>query len=295
VPLRWLSQSFFVRAFASGISYGTVLHESNIWGSAMQKLPVIAALKHVFNSTTDNIGVAFHISWPWILILLPMTIAVNTYRTLYGEHNSEGIVSEASLLTWFEFVVSSIAYISIAVSWHRFILLEEITEGWRRLRIDGLMWRYAGNVIGIFLVMFLVGTVFGYLVRYLLSPLGSSAPFISVPVLIVWSLVSIVWSYQLCSKLPAVALGRSDFRLRDAWYATAGNFWQLLGFILFFLLVVLIITLILALVTYLLSLLGLIGLIVSFAIEVATGWLLAILFAMSLSSLYGFFAELREF
>jgi hypothetical protein len=61
------------------------------------------------------------------------------------------------------------------------------------------------------------------------------------------------------------------------------------------LLVVLIITLILALVTYLLSLFGLIGLIVSFAIEVATGWLLAILFAMSLSSLYGFFAELREF
>jgi hypothetical protein len=46
----------------------------------MRKLPVFAALGHAFKSTTDNIGFAFHISWPWMLLLLPLNVAVNLYR-----------------------------------------------------------------------------------------------------------------------------------------------------------------------------------------------------------------------
>ena len=35
-------------------------------------------------STADNIAFAFHISWPWILMLLPLSVATNVYVVLNG-------------------------------------------------------------------------------------------------------------------------------------------------------------------------------------------------------------------
>ena len=45
----------------------------------MRKLPVFKALGHAIRSTTENMGFAFHISWPWMLLLLPFNAAVNLY------------------------------------------------------------------------------------------------------------------------------------------------------------------------------------------------------------------------
>ena len=48
----------------------------------MRKLPAFAAFGHASRSTTDNIGFAFHISWPWVLMLLPFR--VNWVATILG-------------------------------------------------------------------------------------------------------------------------------------------------------------------------------------------------------------------
>jgi hypothetical protein len=96
-------------------------------------------------------------------------------------------------------------------------------------------------------------------------------------------------------KLPSVARGRTDFNVRDAWRATDGNFWQILGLVLLFFIWLLIVGLAMLLVTYLFGQLGTLGLSISLAIQVAVNWVATILGVTLLTSLYGFFVEGREF
>lgn len=269
----------------------------------MRKLPVFAALSHAIKSTTDNIGFAFHISWPWMLLLLPLNIITNIYLGLNVMHDP---FQDLSQLYTENFgivipltVASIIAYSSIAVNWHRYVLLDEVAEGWGRLRIDGLMWRYIGNVFLIVLIL-VAGIVAAALAMVLVGLLlnlimGEASLFLIVPVSVALYAYAIVAMYRLMVKLPGVALGRRDFGMRDAWRVTTGNSWQILGLLLLFFVCLLVLGLALLLVTYLLGLAGTAGLSVLIAIEVMVRWIGTILGVTLLTSLYGFFEEGRDF
>jgi hypothetical protein len=269
----------------------------------MRKLPVIAALSHAIKSTVDNIGFAFHISWPWMVLLLPLNIITNIYLGLNTMHDP--FQDPAQLYTEnFGFVIplaiaSIIAYSSIAVNWHRYVLLDEVAEGWNRLRIDGLMWRYIGNVFLIVLILaagIAAAALVMVLVGFLLSLImGEASLIIIVPVSIALYAYAIVAMYRLMVKLPGVALDRRDFGMRDAWRVTTGNSWQILGLLLLFFGCLLVLGLGLLLVTYLLGLAGTVGLSISIAIQVMINWVTTILGVTLLTSLYGFFVEEREF
>ena len=269
----------------------------------MRKLPVFAALSHAIKSTIDNIGFAFHISWPWMLLLLPLNIITNIYLGLNVMHDP--FQDPSQLYTEnFGIVIpltaaSIIAYSSIAVNWHRYVLLDEVAEGWSRLRIDGLMWRYIGNVF--LIVMLLAAGIAAaalamVLVGLLLNLImGEASLFLIVPVSIALYAYAIVAMYRLMVKLPGVALGRRDFGMRDAWRVTTGNSWQILGLLLLFIVCLLVLGLALLLVTYLLGLAGTAGLSVSIAVQVMINWVTTILGVTLLTSLYGFFEEGRDF
>ena len=86
----------------------------------MRKLPVFEAMGHAIRSTTDNIGFAFHISWPWILMVLPFNVATNLYLVLNGLEAC-GQPNPAMLGKFFAVVTplalaSVVAYASIAVN-----------------------------------------------------------------------------------------------------------------------------------------------------------------------------------
>lgn len=264
----------------------------------MRKLPVIKALGHAIRSTTDNIGFAFHISWPWMLMLLPITVAGNIYLTLNATQDPDEFDPKSLFLVLLMTVPSVIAYSSIAVNWHRYILLDEVAEGWKRLRIDGLMWRYIGNAIGIFLLMFIVGFIVGFIggaALALLGVAGQSKLVIAVIGYLVLFAFIIVWSYRLSLKLPSIAIELTNFTFRDAWKATDGNFWQILGLVLLFFMCLLLVALAMLLLTYVFGQLGTLGLSALIAIQVAVNWAATILGVTLLTSLYGFFVEDREF
>ena len=270
----------------------------------MRKLPVFEALGHAFRSTTDNIGFAFHISWPWVLILLPFNVATNLYMVLNGlETGGEPDLSKIG--TYFAvaaplILASIVAYASIAVNWHRYVLLDEIAQGWQRLRIDSLTWRYIGNFILVFLVLLAcaipVGLAIG-LVGFLANALfgGDLAAVLLVPAVLALYAFAFVAAYRLSVKLPAIALGRRDFSMGDAWRATKGNSWRMLGLLILFLLCLLLIGLVMLAITYVFGLLGTVGLSVAVAIQVMVNWVATILGVTLLTSLYGFFVEGREF
>ena len=270
----------------------------------MRKLPVFKALGHAFRSTTDNIGFAFHISWPWVLILLPFNVATNLYLVMNGlqtgsEPNPEMLGKFFAVIT--PLVLASIvAYASIAVNWHRYVLLDEIARGWQRLRIDSLTWRYIGNFILIILVLIVGGIavglalgIGGFLANAILGE--TVAAILLIPALAALYVFAFVAAYRLSVKLPAVALGRSDFSLRNAWEETKGNSWRLLGLLILFFLCLMLVAVGMFAITYAFGLLGTVGLSLAVAIQVMVNWVATILGVTLLTSLYGFFVEGREF
>jgi hypothetical protein len=95
--------------------------------------------------------------------------------------------------------------------------------------------------------------------------------------------------------MPAVALGRRDFSMGDAWRATRGNSWRMLGLLILFVLCMVLIGVLMLAVTYAFGLLGTVGLSLAVAIQVMVNWVATILGVTLLTSLYGFFVEGREF
>jgi hypothetical protein len=275
-------------------------------GRGMRTLPVIKAINHAIKSTTDNIAFAFHISWPWIVMLMPLNIATNLYVVFNNLQPERGGQPDMAALGKFFMasfplaIASIIAYASIAVNWHRYILLDEVPTGWQRLRVDGLMWRYIGNFILIFLIVMAAafGAAIGFgLAGFMLRAIAGETVMavILVPAAVALYVYAIMATYRLSVKLPAVALGRTEFSMTDVWKATEGNNWRLLGLLGLFLACMMLVGLATLLATLVFQSLGTVGLSVSIAIQVLVNWVATILGVTLLTSLYGFFVEGREF
>jgi len=266
----------------------------------MRELPVGMAFNHAIKSTIDNLGFAFHLSWPWILVMLPVQLVGNLYLLAIGllEPDPSNPDPRYFAVILVLGIVSILAFSSIAVSWHRYILRDEVPQGWQRLRLDGTVWRYIGNVILSFLAMFAVIFVTVFPTALLLTfVVGGNAPVPLILVLAVTAMcAAMIVFYRLSIKLPGVALERRDFRFGDAWRASAGNNWRMLGLVLLFFVAMLIIGLATAGISYALAqIAGTAGLAIVIAVQVVVNWVSTILGVTLLTSLYGFFVEGRDF
>jgi hypothetical protein len=265
----------------------------------MKNLPVGDAFGHIVSSTLHNIRFAVFSQWPWIAIVVVLIAATQNSVGVLGL--SEGEMQAAfqadpalalRFALWITVLASVglLAFASIAVSWHRYILLDEFPQGLAMLRVDNPVWRYLGNLLLLSLMM----TALLVPVTLLSIPFGPAA----VPLLIGFFLFVVVpLTYRLGVKLPAVALGRRDFTFRDAWNATTGNSWQLLA-----------LGLLVAATSWGISLAGLalsyavkstlpqqVAVAADFVLQLGLQWGVTILGITLLTSLYGFFVEGRDF
>ena len=123
-------------------------------------------------------------------------------------------------ITVFTFLVVVVVFIVmfwIAVSWHRFILLEEYPSGLLpTFRFDRIL-AYLGRFVLLGLLM-AIGLI---PVGLILSVLGESAGLIAVVISFGAALVLVVCFYRLSIILPAAAIG-NPITLGDAWNRTSG-------------------------------------------------------------------------
>jgi hypothetical protein len=163
------------------------------------------------------------------------------------------------------------------------------------LRLDEVVWRYFGNMLIIMMavmaVLLVIALPLNLIAGILQAPnFGLAATFIlGVP-------VGGILFLRLAIKLPAVALGRRDLPIRDAWRVSEGN--NLAILMLFLLNVFAAFGAVLAVMaTHMLSSLlgGAVGTIVEIIIQLAVNWMLTIFGITILTSLYGFFVENRDF
>lgn len=120
----------------------------------------------------------------------------------------EGSVT-AVFLTLF---VQTLAFVWIAVAWHRFVLLAEGGASWVPPLRGREMLGYLGRSILIVLILSAVGIATLLLVAPIL-------PFVAIPLVVI---LSIILSYRLGLILPAGAIGR-PLTLTQAWQATKGQ------------------------------------------------------------------------
>jgi hypothetical protein len=192
-------------------------------------------------------------------------------------------------------VASAIAFSSIAVSWHRYILRDEVPQGMQRLRMDGTVLRYIGNIV---LIAIMLGAA-GLLLTLIITVLTIAVPVLGVPLIFLLGipafLIMIVYSYRLSVKLPAIALERRDYSMNNALNDTRDNSWNILGMALLFVLLLLAAAVALFAVSYVLQLFGEFGAPAIILIQFGVNWVATILGVTMLTSLYGFFVENRDF
>jgi hypothetical protein len=271
-------------------------------GRLMRTLPVGAAFGHSINSTVNNLKFAFHVSWPWLIVLLPVSVFSNVYFQLHPVEPNTMPDAQTVVLGLLSAVLEIAVFASIAVSWHRYILKDEVPQSiGDRLRADSVVLRYAGNTVLVWLrvmammmlslLPFLI-VVGALAVSKVLGSLVGILWFIGFLAYAVW-LIGAAGRWSI--KLVSVAVGK-DMPMRDAWSATEGSHWQIVGLYCLFALCALGVGLVLGGIAFAGASSGSIPvLIVVMAVQTMINWVFTIWGVTLLTSLYGFFVENREF
>ena len=120
-----------------------------------------------------------------------------------------------------------LASFSIAVNWHRRLLLDETPRRLRWVRLDGVVRRYLAGFVLLLLVLALYGgAAYGLaaLAPSALAPqLGPAAKPLGIALAVLFGLSALFTFYRLSSWLAGIATGDSDYTLGTAWKATAKN------------------------------------------------------------------------
>jgi hypothetical protein len=192
------------------------------------RLQVWRTVVQAYALTFSSLGYLLRISWAWVLLMTPLSLAFYACTLWLGWHNS------ASYFAPLEDIISTLLFqpflASIAVAWHRRLLANEIWPKPVYLRLDGVVGRYFG--------LSLVISVLSQGPIILLGIAASSGVESGWNVLLVLAVVlttgaGLFLGTRIWLALPAQALGNSEITVRQAWRGSRRNFWRLIaGFVL---------------------------------------------------------------
>src|SRR5665213_3071529 len=91
----------------------------------MLKIPVFKTFGNMVDSIIENLGAAFSMSWPWLLVLFPIRAAGDLFLLWNGVSKLKPPAGDSTQVYSVGLVtglLTAIIFSSIAVNWHRFIL-----------------------------------------------------------------------------------------------------------------------------------------------------------------------------
>ena len=201
------------------------------------KLPFWEMVGRAYALPLEHAGAIVQMTWAWALILAVGTGALYSLldaAQLAAIQRGEGLgpasLNLVSLLTGL--IVGS----SVAVGWHRLLLLGEPQGGGAYLRLDNTVWRYIA-VAGLMLLISLPFLAAAFLMSQLTPDLAARADNPPAEVagwmglLFIVLLGAMVLAFLLTTRLslvlPARAIDDMVLTLGDSWRLTQGNFWRL--------------------------------------------------------------------
>jgi hypothetical protein len=211
-------------------------------GTANPKLPLWKTIGLSYSTYFHGFGTALQISWPWLL-LAPLTGAASWLQMSWMAEVLANmkpgapprIPTEAAVLGNLSTAVILFAGVSIAVAWHRHLLLNEAPGFSASNVVTRNLWRYIGMAIAICLIAWL--PVLIIMVPVLLWAMQhttdvSAAPagpilFLGVLVALIGYFAAIAATLRLSLLLPARAIGDLGLTFKEAWNRTRGNTWRI--------------------------------------------------------------------
>ncbi|GGO33585.1 hypothetical protein GCM10010991_23180 [Gemmobacter aquaticus] len=231
----------------------------------------------------NNIGAAFRVSVVPGLMILALSIALiaGVYALTGGTPEpvaEPGVVPVALVV----FVIYAALFASVAVSWHRHVLLAE-PVGWlpalRRRRIGAYALRVILLVVLLLAIGFLVMTPI-----FLITGASDGAGVLTVILGLVALLFLNIAAWRFSTALPGAALDRGE-GFGAAWTATQGEWPAMLILVVGFGLI----SFLCGLIGGLLAIVPVLGMIANLAIN----WFLGMLGLSILTTLYGHYIEKR--
>lgn len=179
----------------------------------------------------------------------------------------------------------AVVYIWLAVTWHRYILLDEQPAGQLPAFHRSEVLSYAGNSILLILIMF----AFSIVVGLVLSPLLLLGVVGAIIMPVVFITLALIVDYRLGLVLPSRAVGQK-LSFGEAWAATKGQS----GTILVLAIVSAIAAVVINIPAMVLAFLPGIGGILSSIWQLGTGWVTLVVGVSILTTLYGVYIEKRS-
>ncbi len=204
--------------------------------TARGKLPVFELVGQAYRTVWQNLGPLLQMAWFPLAILAVghfvaiMLIGQALIDAPEGEPPPMSPLMAATQLGLA--VIDMVIGASIAVVWHRFVLLDEQPAAGPNLRLDGRVWSYLGYgfLMGLGFVAAIAVPV--ALQAVVLNAMGHNfsgqglLPL--VPVALFMFFAGLYVLIRLTPFFPGKALGHA-VTMADVWAKTHGNFWRLFG------------------------------------------------------------------
>jgi hypothetical protein len=195
--------------------------------SAEPRLQVLRTAAEAYALTFSNLGYLFRLSWAWALLMTPVSIVFYASMFWLGWHNST-----TYLASLFRDVSSTVLFqpfvASIAVAWHRRLLVGEVWRGPAYLRLDRLVAGYFG-LTAVISFLFLGPMIFLSPMMTFISGVQSVWPVLLFLTVALMTVAGLFLSTKIWLALPARALGNSEIDFRRAWRGSRGNVWPLIA------------------------------------------------------------------
>ncbi len=198
-----------------------------------------------YRALFDNFGYALKICWAWVVVMASAIVAGDLIRSGSGVAASGEETSSNYFLAFCLWLLLFAALSSIAVAWHRMLLLGERDSSTVYLRMDKLVAIYYAFALLVFLIslspyaaVWSLGQLLKLTDTMIFSPgadgqtpvdyLFSQQGLLGFPLLqIAAFIVLVMLTARLGVALPGKALRAAEGTLTGAWKITRGSSWGL--------------------------------------------------------------------
>jgi hypothetical protein len=202
------------------------------------KLPLWNTIGLAYSTYFHNFADVLRISWLWLVVCAPLVNIANMAQPSFATQIIVQMNSGASppmpaqqsmpidmvgVLRHISGLVALLASVSIAVAWHRRIILDEHP----RFSVSNVatksFWRYVGMGLAISLTTVPALVFLILLALYAVDYPDGMIPVVVIPVFA----TSVAVILRLSLLLPARAVGDLELTFRQTWINTRGNTWRL--------------------------------------------------------------------
>jgi hypothetical protein len=203
-------------------------------GAAQSKLPLWNTIRLSYSTYFHNFLDVLRISWLWLALagILNWLQFSGIADVMSGMRQGSAASKQVGLMVLEDLgsLVFIFAGVSIAVAWHRRIIMEEHPGFSGSNLVTKSVWRYAWTGLAILLIVIVPTLVLVVpMFALLFSGATGSAPRFPmlIPVIFLVCLAAFAIGLRLSLLLPARAVGDLELTFKETWKRTRRNTWRI--------------------------------------------------------------------